>query len=366
MPGRQPSALIEQARRILEVCWKETQTTTGPSEAPSLPGPIRDAVGISINSATKSYRYVLPTQLLAKLADPSLDCRAVQESAKMPGSFDARTLCKDVIVPFDRAHHNVLGGSGDPYVSNPLRIPAITKEARSAQRDREGFDALCAVVDYVEKGKGDCKAVFQVALGTILGRLQKVKVLYPVPNRVSLSQATSLVESFLSQRTGGVRMQAVSAGLFRAIGEMFAIFERVVSKHVNVADLRTGSAADLECLASDGSVMIAVEVKDRQLTLTDVQDKLQTARQKGVRELLYLVRGIAKAKDAKDIEDLAQREFAAGQNVYVCKFSEFLHAAMILLQEKGRRIMLQRTGAELDERGDLSDRQTWGDLLASL
>lgn len=161
-------------------------------------------------------------------------------------------------------------------------------------------------------------------------------------------------------------MQAVAAGLFAAIGKVLSLFHHVRSKHVNVADVQAGSAADLECLSKDGSVVMAVEVRDRQLTLTDVQDKLQSTREKGVRELLYLVRHTAEGKDAQHIEDLSRREFAAGQNVYVCELNQFLHAAMILLREQGRRIMLESIGTELDERADLSDRQTWRDLLGSL
>jgi hypothetical protein len=42
------------------------------SKTTSIPEDVRAAVARSINSRTKSYRYVLPTQVLAKLVDPSL------------------------------------------------------------------------------------------------------------------------------------------------------------------------------------------------------------------------------------------------------------------------------------------------------
>ncbi len=366
MPSKHPGSLALDAKRILEGSWKHIQSGAGDRASGSVPERIRDAIEKSINSSVKTYRYVLPTQLLAKLANPSLDCRVVQQSAEMEGSYDARTLCRKVIVPFDRENHKVLGGSGDPYVNNPLRIPAITKQHRSAQMHPEGFDALCEVLEYVENDQARCKTVFDIVLAVIFERLQKVEIVYPVPNRSSLAQVASVVATFLSHRTGGVRMQAVAAGLFGTLGATLAIFDRVVSRHVNAADLRTGSAADLECLAEDGSVVMAVEVKDRELTVTDLQDKLESARQKGVQELLYLVRGMVRSSDAEKVKDISVRQFATGQNIYVCDFTQFLHSALIILREKGRRLMLQNIGVELDKRADLSDRQAWRDLLASL
>ena len=58
------------------------------------------AVRISINSPIKTYRYVLPTQLVSKMADVSLDCRCVQASRGGAGAFDARTVAHTVIVPY--------------------------------------------------------------------------------------------------------------------------------------------------------------------------------------------------------------------------------------------------------------------------
>src|SRR5690242_17846258 len=96
--------LISACATALEHAWAEVVAygSTGTlSDALSDSG-LRDAIGRSVNSGTVTYRYVLPTQLLAKVADPSLDCRSVQVAAGVPGAFDARSLCHKVIVPFDR------------------------------------------------------------------------------------------------------------------------------------------------------------------------------------------------------------------------------------------------------------------------
>jgi len=360
-------ALLANAARILDSAWSDIQA--GPSAGvacPAVAPELRQAIADSINSKTRSYRYVLPTHLLAKLADPSLDCRCVQEGAGLPGSFDARSFCRAVIVPFDRVNHNVLGGSGDPYVSNPLRIPLISQAAAAAQKDKTGFANLRTVLDFAQEAPDALPVLFHATLRAIRERLQHVRIVYPVPNRISLEQAQNIIGTFLSVRTGGMRMQAVSLALFRTIGDVLRLFDKVESKDINAADARTGKAADLECLSSDGEIVMAAEVKDRQLTLTDAQDKLKTVREKGVRELLYLVRHGVKKEDASSVAELSRREFATGQNVYVCDFEQFLESILVLVMENGRRIILVQVGNELDEKADLAHREAWRDLLSSI
>src|SRR5438552_3214789 len=117
MPGVN---LVRQGQVLLAQLWTET---TALAEKGSLSDFIDDAELVAcirrcINARRKTYRYVLPTQLLAKLADPTIDCRCLQASRGDAGAFDARTVAHGVIVPFDRDNDKVLGGSAEPYVSN--------------------------------------------------------------------------------------------------------------------------------------------------------------------------------------------------------------------------------------------------------
>lgn len=148
MAKRPPQDFLDASAAKLDRAWGETDSRD--RWQANLPQPIQDAVQRSINSRTKTYRYVLPTQILAKCVNSALDCRVVQEGSGLAGAFDARTLCHNVVVPFDRANHNVLGGAPEPYVNNPLRIPSITPDKLAAQRDKDGFDDLCSVLEYAQ------------------------------------------------------------------------------------------------------------------------------------------------------------------------------------------------------------------------
>ena len=358
----EPLSLEERVRRILAVEWAfvENQTITDDS----LPVDVQNAIKQSINSRTKTYRYVLPSQLLPKVAEPSLDCRSVQAGAELAGSFDARSISQHVIVPFDRENNNVLGGSSEPYANNPLRIPAIVPAARNAQKDKAGFDFLMTVLDYAQANPGKVESLVRLMLAAVRERLASVSVVYPVPNRASLQQTRDMLTEYLIVRSGGARMQSVAIALFRTIGERFKLFREVRSNSVNAADASTGSTADLECVDENETIVMAVEVKDRQLELRQVQDKLPGIREKGVRELLFLIQGGVVNADAEGVNETITRQFVTGQNVYVVEWSAFLSSCVILFGEDGRREFLRHIGRELDERRiDIAHRRAWADLL---
>lgn len=348
---------------ILNQLWNSGNPQSDP-DTDELPQSLRDAIVRCINSTTKSYRYVLPTQLLAKLTDPSLDARAVQGGASSSGSFDARSFCHTHIVPFDRANHNVLGGSPEPYVNNPLRIPAINLDALSAQRNKNGFQDLITVLDFVEDQPDKTAAILNYVLHAIQARMTDVHIVYPVPNRATAHDVSEIISSYLTARTGGRRLQAVAAALFDSIGTQFGVFDRVNTGHINRADSAAGDVADLDCVDESGNTVLAVEVKDRRLTIREVQDKLPTVRARGVAEVLYVIRGGLESGSEDEFEKIKRREFAAGHNLYHIEFESLLATCMILFGETGRREFQVAIGERIDEFGELLDRKAWREALS--
>lgn len=309
MPHKEPSAL-------LETLWNQGSPSLDSGDLENIPKNVRDAIESSINSTTKTYRYVLPSQLLAKLCDPKRDAHTIQNNADIPGSFDARSFCHSYIVPFDRNNHSVLGGSPEPYVNNPLRIPAIDSSAIQAQRNKTDFKKLIAVLDYAEGYPESTRTLLILVLIAISKRLEQVSIVYPVPNRAPLKQTIEWIDKFLSSRTGGRRLQSVSAALFDVIGSRFGLYARVKAGHINRSDAASGDIADLDCVDDQGKTILAVEVKDRQLTVREVEDKLPAAREKGVAEILYLIRGGVESDRTAEYKSIQEREFSAGHNLY--------------------------------------------------
>jgi hypothetical protein len=259
----------------------------------------------------------------------------------------------------------VLGGAPEPYVNNPLHVRAVTAEHRGAQKNKADWDKLVEVLDIVESRNDDrfTELVFDQILVEIHKLLAGVTVVYPTPNRIGLEATHRVIQDFLTIRSGGERTEAVSTALFEAVGEKFGIFDHVLRGKVNAADASSGMAADIECWLDDRIVLL-VEVKDRSLTLTQLDTKLDTARSRRIAEVLFLAqKGIA-SREKQEVTERIRSEFTSGQNVYVTDFAGFSLGVLILLGEAGRVDFLTKVGEELD-RGNatIKHRRDWAALL---
>ena len=72
--------LTERCTKILEELWHKIQASNDENTLTDFiqDQTILDYIRNSLTGSTKTYHYVLLTQLLAKVADPNLDCRSVQ------------------------------------------------------------------------------------------------------------------------------------------------------------------------------------------------------------------------------------------------------------------------------------------------
>jgi len=328
-----------------------------------------EAIHLSVNSSTKTYRYVLPTQIVSKLADHTLDCHCLQAGRGGRGAFDARTVAHEVVVPFDQRVESVLGGSQEPYVNNPLRVPEVSRRYRDAQKNKPGWEKLCVVLDAVE-GRSDrafTANVFRQVLREIYKRLSMVHVVYPAPRRVSLHKAMKVIDEFLSEHSGGDRLLALSSALFTVIGERFRLYSKVRRGKITATDQPTGMLADLECVDKDGRIVFAVEVKDRQITVAQLKAKVRTIREREVSEIFFVATEGTVASEEPALRSLVEREFASGQNIYVTNLHRLSRTALALVGEKGRRNFLIETSKQLEEyRSDIIHPQAWSSILEKL
>jgi hypothetical protein len=108
---------------------------------------------------------------------------------------------------------------------------------------------------------------------------------------------------------------------------------------------------------------LAVEIKDRTLTLQLLEDKIASTRLAKVRELLFLIRATPLVEN-DSVTDRARRELASGQNIYILEAEPFFHQVMALIGENGRVEFIEQVGVVLEELGmDNTDRRAWADLL---
>ncbi|MBI2947833.1 MAG: restriction endonuclease, SacI family [Verrucomicrobia bacterium] len=323
-----------------------------------------------MNHKQVTYRFCLPVQLLGKLANPSCDCLRLQKQKSDPSDltgWDARSLANKVVAPFNQREEGILGRSDDPYVGNPMRIPRMSRDDAS-KKDIPGWNVLVDILEQVETKKDVAftTSVFQQVLLEMFRRQQSLRFVYPLPPRISLERALRLAEDFLQERSGGDRALVLCGALFDAIGVHFGLYSAVNRARINASDEAIGQAADLECLDREGKVILAVEVKDRTLTLADVEGTLRKSRQREIKDIFFTAPAI-KAEDEAALKDRVQTAFASGQNLYVFDFFELARSVLALGGERIRAAFLCKVGEHLNTWSTQpAHRQTWKKLLESI
>ncbi len=224
------------------------------------------------------------------------------------------------------------------------------------------WDKLCEVIDAVENGSTELtKDVFRQVLRETYRKLGTANIKYDVPLRSSLANTVAVIGEFSREQSGGDRPLALTAALFQVVGDHFRLFKNVRREKINTSDKASGQVADIECLDDEGRVVIAVEVKDRIITISDFEEKLTSTRRKGIEEVFF-----ASARGNKQPEGMPERvekEFAAGQNLYVFNLVDLARSVLALAGEQSRRNFLNLVGEHHNAFSDTKHRLAWKKAL---
>ena len=322
-----------------------------------------------INCDVVSVRYALLTQLLGKLDNPNRDALSVQRgeaaTAEAAGHWDARSFCQAHVVPWVTEAGQVLGTSPDPYVNNPLRRPRLDA-GYEPRRNRPLWDRLVETLKTVQERNAPeyTETQLRYCLASLVAKYNEMVIQFDVPQRISLDAAVNLVNAYLSEPSGGERPQIIVAALMRTIGNLFSIFDRVERQAINEADAAGDRPGDVSCYQND-RLVFAVEVKDRTITLQDVDTAIGKARRSDVTEVLFA--SVSSLNSDQQIADRAEREFGLGVNIYQLPINTLIRVVLAIAGESSRVEFLELAGEELNYRvTQPSHKIAWQDLLRNL
>ncbi len=81
-----------------------------------------------IDNKHLTYKYVLFTAILSKAADQNINGLCLQAGSSLPGAYDARSICHQIIVPFEMVTlEKALGGSNEPFLNKPARYTELSR-----------------------------------------------------------------------------------------------------------------------------------------------------------------------------------------------------------------------------------------------
>ena len=238
-----------------------------------------------------TYQYILLTALVAKLANPKIDMLSLQVEDTSTGAYAPRTLCADVIYPFQKQIlHNALDGSNsDPLVNKPARYLRLSKSNAARGDGRIVLDHLCDALPTLNT-INEVKDTLDYMLSKLVviakeNQERKQSVKSAVQN-TDTAALYSFLSDLLDQGFGGAALVLASYALFLIHFPPEKGY-RIIPHPVNQAGSSSKQKSDLD-IELNGKPFLGVELKDKPFTSDDVARAADTAMSSGLRSLLFI------------------------------------------------------------------------------
>ena len=269
---------LNDARKVLNKAYNKALSN------PKLQCQHKSFIDYVLDNTHKTYKYVLVNALLAKATNETINPLCLQKQSTLSGAYDARTICHQVLVPFEKTDlGKALGGSNEPFLNKPARFPELKKtNAVRAGNDKEILKSLC---DNLPKIK-DSNDAFDCLVYSLI-KLEKIKKEKAALTEFSLSsksldyssaQLVHFLDKLLDENYEGEILTLVVAGLFEQF--MKGQSDYSVEVHpVNESGASSKEVSDLD-IYLNGKLYISNELKDKSFTdhdLTHAADKVINA-----------------------------------------------------------------------------------------
>ncbi len=224
----------------------------------------------------KTYKYILVTGILAKATSEKANPIVLQVGSSLSGSYDARSLCHKVLVPFERnLLNNVLGGSNEPFLNKPARFKELS--ANNAVRKGADKDTLLLIIDLFSKiySSKDAKEYLACVFFHLQNRIKEQQSIYSniTEYNPTLIEIYEFSIAFLKKSYEG-ETSAIVVGAFEYLyhkthNKRF----QVITHKVNQSGASSKEIGDID-VYNGGSYYYSIEVKDKNFNQYDVDHAL--------------------------------------------------------------------------------------------
>lgn len=230
----------------------------------------------------KTYKYILVTGLLAKATNEKVNALALQAGAPISGAYDARSLCHNVLVEFERDFlHNSLGGSNEPFLNKPARFTHLSDQnAVRKGSDKEALLLLIKIFGSITTSQ-EAKAYLACALECLNQRIEENKILHEtaIQYNPTLIEIYEFIFRFLEKSFEGETSAIVVGSLEKIYHSRFSKNFKVVAHKVNQSGASSKETGDID-IFKDDAFYYAIEVKDKKFSSYDLEhafNKIQAA-----------------------------------------------------------------------------------------
>jgi hypothetical protein len=286
--------LKEKAQKKLTEAYKEVENL---SDAPLCD--YKDFIDFVIDNKHLTYKYVLFTAILSKSADESINGLCLQAGSELTGAYDARTVCHQVIVPFEmETLEKALGGSNEPFLNKPARYTELSTD--NAVRRGNDEKILHSLINNIPLIDTSDKAYS--CLKYLLYKLIKIKekkkaiTVFSIPDSANLpSKLMTFINRALEQSYEGEILTLMIAGIYHL---HYNKPSALVEVHpVNQCGASGREVSDLDIYV-DGKLVASNELKDKDYAETDVRHAADKVLSAGGTKMLFIEGPRANAQGA--------------------------------------------------------------------
>lgn len=233
-----------------------------------------ELVDFVLDNTHLTYKYVLVNALASKATDPSINALCLQKKSKLPGAYDARSVCHKVLVQFEMTElGKALGGSNEPFLNKPARFTELSKSnAVRRGRDQSILNALCNGLPAIKTAE-EAYAGLVYAIKKLLAVKAKKEKLTAFDYSSLNGNAARLaiyIDQLLKEHFEGEALTLAVAGLFELYMASVADDYLVEVHPVNQSGASSKEVSDLDIYKED-ALFIANELKDKPFTEQDIR-----------------------------------------------------------------------------------------------
>lgn len=221
----------------------------------------------------KTYKYILVNGILAKATNENINALALQAGAPLKGAFDARSLCHNVLVPFERDFlQSALGGSNEPFLNKPARFTHLsdTNAVRKGQ-DKETLELLIEIFNSIHTSSEAIKYL-ACALEFLNEKIEENNLLHDssIKYNPTLVEIYEFIFRFLDKSFEGETSAIVVGALEKIYHSRFSKNFKVIAHKVNQSGSSSKEVGDIDIYKED-HFYYAIEVKDKKFTSYDLE-----------------------------------------------------------------------------------------------
>lgn len=239
----------------------------------------------------KTYRYVLVNALLAKATNDKIDALALQLADGKGGKFDARSLCHNVVVPFEKLSlPGCLGDSNEPFLNKPARFVSLSMEnAVRSGKDKETLKNLINVLSSINSSQEAYDYLKSAMVVMKENHEQYLKKFSIGDTLLNVSEFSQLVLDYIYQITNHPMGGEVCALLVAELEQMYLGKKfKVVPHKVNESGASSKEVGDIDIFDTEGSIVNAIEVKDKDFSEQDVVHAIDKFREAHLPSSLFI------------------------------------------------------------------------------